>query len=46
MEYLITLKEKKEISEISIGMNSPSYILSLLRHYPIGTFDNIMMAGI
>jgi len=45
MEALIEMKNKGEIAEISLGMNNPDYILKFLRLYPLGTFDNILMAG-
>jgi len=42
---MVELREQGWIEELSLGLNDSEYVLKFLRHYPAGTFDNIMMAG-
>ena len=45
VEALVVLRSEGKILEVSLGMNSPEYILRILRHYPKGTFDSVLLAG-
>lgn len=41
---LVSLREKGEIGQVSLGFNSVPYLMKTIQKYPNGTFDNIMMA--
>ncbi|CAK9081694.1 unnamed protein product [Durusdinium trenchii] len=41
---LLSLKERGEIGQVSLGFNSVAYLMKTILKYPIGTFDSIMMA--
>jgi len=45
IDAMVQLRAEGKINEVSLGMNSSEYLLRFVRHYPAGTFDNIMMAG-
>jgi len=45
VDELVKIKQDGLVDEISLGMNDASYILKFIRKYPVGTFDNIMLAG-
>ena len=45
VDTMIELRQRGEIKEVSLGMNSADYLLRYVQQYPEGTFDNIMMAG-
>mmetsp|Transcript_26097 Transcript_26097/g.60217 ORF Transcript_26097/g.60217 Transcript_26097/m.60217 type:complete len:341 (-) Transcript_26097:243-1265(-) len=45
VDAMVKLRESGEVDQLSLGMNSPDWILRFLRKYPEGTFDNVMLAG-
>lgn len=45
LQAFIDLRTSGKVQRLSIGMNTPSYILKVLEAAPAGTFDDVMMAG-
>ena len=45
IDTMVELRNKGEIGEVSLGLNESKYLLKFVQKYPVGTFDNIMMAG-
>jgi len=44
IKMLESLRAKGQIGEVSLGFNSAEYLLKTVRHFPVGTIDNIMIA--
>jgi D-threo-aldose 1-dehydrogenase len=42
---LVQLRTAGKVRRVGLGMNSPPHILRLLRAFPRGTFDNVLLAG-
>jgi D-threo-aldose 1-dehydrogenase len=42
---LVRMRDAGEFAQLSLGMNSPEFMLRILRAFPVGTFDNVMLAG-
>uniref|UniRef100_A0A7S0N6H5 NADP-dependent oxidoreductase domain-containing protein n=1 Tax=Pyramimonas obovata TaxID=1411642 RepID=A0A7S0N6H5_9CHLO len=45
VEGMVELRSRGLISEVSLGMNEPAAILRVLRAFPKGTIDCVMVAG-
>ncbi|CAE7723679.1 pld1 [Symbiodinium pilosum] len=42
---LVSLRSRGEIGEVSLGFNKAEYLMKTVLKFPVGTFDNIMIAG-
>ena len=45
VEKLLEMRSKNLIRDVSLGMNDPNAILSVINHYPRGSIDSVMVAG-
>lgn len=46
VEELVRMRDiERSIGAVSLGMNDPVLMLRLVRAYPVGTFDNVLLAG-
>mmetsp|Transcript_12932 Transcript_12932/g.24422 ORF Transcript_12932/g.24422 Transcript_12932/m.24422 type:complete len:357 (-) Transcript_12932:94-1164(-) len=41
---LVSLRSRGEIGQVSLGYNSVEYLMKTIQAFPVGTFDNIMVA--
>jgi D-threo-aldose 1-dehydrogenase len=42
---MVELRRRGLIKEVSLGMNDPAAILKVIRAFPPGTVDSVMVAG-
>jgi len=45
IDTLVQMRKEGLIKHVSLGMNKADYLLKYIRKYPVGTFDNILVAG-
>jgi hypothetical protein len=42
---LLDMRARNLIRDVSLGMNDPRAILHVIRHFPRGSIDSVMVAG-
>lgn len=42
---LLEMRSRNLIRDVSLGMNDPNAILSVIKHFPRGSIDSVMVAG-
>eukprot|EP00698_Gefionella_okellyi_P003960 TRINITY_DN13671_c0_g1_i1.p1 TRINITY_DN13671_c0_g1~~TRINITY_DN13671_c0_g1_i1.p1 ORF type:complete len:333 (+),score=102.25 TRINITY_DN13671_c0_g1_i1:53-1051(+) len=45
VDELVKMRTEGTIKDVSLGFNTPSFLLRFIRHYPQGTFNVVMNAG-